>query len=80
MTLDDKIELATIMADFAAANAEQAKAILDIVMAAKDHVSDELCDRVLDAGKSIQRHYEELEKLAKLSISEALSWMYEAAY
>ncbi len=70
MTLDDKIALATIMANLTVANAEQAKAILAVVVAAKDHVSDELCDRVLNAGKDIHQHHDELNNLIRLSDAE----------
>ena len=70
MTLDDKIEVATIMTNLAIANAEQAEAILAIVVAAKDYVSDELCDRVLDAGKNIHQHHDELNHLIRLSDAE----------
>lgn len=73
MTLDDKIELATILANLTVAEAEQAKAILDIVVEAKSHVSDELCDRVLEAGKCVQQHYEELMNLSKLTDTELSS-------
>lgn len=70
MTLDDKIELATIMADIMLAEAEQAKATLDIIRAAKDHISDELCHNVLEAGKRIQKHYKELSNIIRLSDAE----------
>ncbi len=70
MTLDDKIDLATILADLTLAEAKQAKAILDIVVAAKSHVPNELCDRVLNAGKCVQQHYEKLSNLTRLSDTE----------
>jgi len=69
MTLDEKITLASLMVEIALANMEQAKATLEIVVAAKDHVPDEMVDRVLAAGEKVKQQYDALKLLMHDDVS-----------
>ena len=71
MTLDEKITLASLMVEIALANMEQVEAILEIVVAAKDHVSDEMVERVLTANEKVKQQYDALKLLMHDDISSA---------
>jgi hypothetical protein len=71
MTLDEKITLASLMVEIALANMEQAKATLEIVVAAKDHVPDDMVERVLVAGEKVKQQYDALKLLMHDDISSA---------
>lgn len=71
MTLDEKITLASLMVEIALANMEQVEAILEIVVAAKDHVSDEMVERVIAANEKVKQQYDALKLLMHDDISSA---------
>jgi chromosomal replication initiation ATPase DnaA len=71
MTLDEKITLASLMVEISLANMEQAGAVLEIVVAAKDHVSNEMVDRVLAANEKVKQQYDALKLLMHDDVSSA---------
>ena len=73
MTLDEKIELATIMADLTAAFAGHSTAMAEVLILAKAHISDDLFMRVIDSDKDIQKHLDAMMNLLKLTDSELSS-------